>query len=147
MLQEDNVGLKTLLHVAKEENKRLKSMKMQTWEGSTNETVIRPSCDHGNFTSYGCNHDSANACTLFQANEDDLHASINQGGFLEAYSTNPSYQGQLDTYQEVDQGSQFEVEVNKPCVVPFLINANDSFEIIEQHASCIGLKLMGKMGY
>jgi hypothetical protein len=147
MLQEDNVGLKTLLHVAKEENKRLKSMKMQTWEGSTNETVIRPSCDHGKFTSYGCEHESANACTLFQENEDDLHASINQGGFLEAYSTDPSHQEQLDTSQEVDQGSRFEVEVNKPCVVPFLINVDDSFEILEQHASCIGLKLMRKMGY
>jgi hypothetical protein len=51
-------------------------MKMQIEEGSTNEMVIRPSCDHGNFTSNGCEHDSANAWTLFQANEDDLHASI-----------------------------------------------------------------------
>jgi hypothetical protein len=39
------------------------------------------------------------------------------------------------------------VEVNKPCVVPFLINADDSFQIVEQHASCIDLKLMRKMGY
>jgi hypothetical protein len=41
-----------------------------------NEIVIRPSCDYGNFINYGCEHDNANACTLFQANEDDLHASI-----------------------------------------------------------------------
>jgi hypothetical protein len=39
------------------------------------------------------------------------------------------------------------LEVNKPCIVPFLINVDDSFEILEQHASCIGLKLMRKMGY
>jgi hypothetical protein len=88
--------------------------------------------------------DSENACTLFKANEDDLHASINQGGFLEASSTDPSHQEQLDASQEVDQGSQFEVEVNKPCVVPFLINADDYFEILEQHAYCINLKLMRK---
>jgi hypothetical protein len=151
MLQAENVGLKTLLHVAEEENQRLQeqlqAMKMQTGEGSMNEMVIRPSCDHGNFTSYGCEHDSANACTLFQENEDDLHASRNQGGFLEASSTDPSHQEQLDTSQEADQESQFEVEVNKPCVVPFLINVDDSFEILEQHASCIDLKLMRKMGY
>jgi hypothetical protein len=103
--------------------------------------MIRPSCYHGDFTIYGCKNDSANACTLFQANEYDLHASINQRGFLEASSTDPSHQEQLDTSQEVDQGSQFAVEVNKPCVVPLLINANDSFEILEQNSSCIGLKL------
>jgi hypothetical protein len=39
------------------------------------------------------------------------------------------------------------MEVNKPCVVPFFINVDDSIEILEQHASCIGLKLMIKMGY
>jgi hypothetical protein len=82
MLQEENVGLKKLLHVSEEENQRLQEqlqdMKMHIEEGSTNETVIRPSCDHGNFSSYGCEHDSTNACTLFQENEDDLHASINQ---------------------------------------------------------------------
>jgi hypothetical protein len=83
----------------------------------------------------------------FQANEDDLHASIRQGGFLEAYFIDPSHREQLDTYQEAYQGSQFEVEVNKSCVVPFLINVDDYFEIIEQHSSCIGLNLMRKMGY
>jgi hypothetical protein len=95
MLQAKNVGLNTLLHVAEEENQRLQeklqAMKMQTEEGSMNETMIRPSCDHGNFIGYGCEHDSTNACTLFQANEDDLHASINQGGFLEASSIDPSH--------------------------------------------------------
>jgi hypothetical protein len=39
------------------------------------------------------------------------------------------------------------VEVNKPCIVPLLINVDDSFEILEQHASCIVLKLMIKIGY
>jgi hypothetical protein len=39
------------------------------------------------------------------------------------------------------------VEVNKRSVVPFLINVDDSFEILEQHASCISLKLMRKRGY
>lgn len=39
------------------------------------------------------------------------------------------------------------MEVNKPCVVPFLINVDDSFEILEQHVSCIILNLMRKMGY
>jgi len=106
-------------------------MKMQTGEGSTNETVIIPSCDHGNYTSYGCEHDSENACTLCQTNEDELHASRSQGGFLEASSTNSSHQEKLDTSQEVDQGSQFEVEVNKPCIFPFLINVDDYFEILE----------------
>jgi hypothetical protein len=109
MLQAENVGLKTLLHVAEEENQRLQeqlqAMKMQIGEGSTNEMVIRPSCDHGNFTSYDRKHDSANACTLFQTNEDDLHASRNQGGFLEAYSTDPFHQEQLDTSKEADQES------------------------------------------
>jgi hypothetical protein len=28
-----------------------------------------------------------------------------------------------------------------------LINFDDSFKFLEQHTSCIGLKLMGKMGY
>jgi hypothetical protein len=111
VLQVENDGLKTLLHVAEEENQilqeRLQAMKMQTKEGSTNEMVIRPSCDHGNFTNYGCEHDSANACTLFQENEDELHASRNQEGFLEASSTDPSHQEQLETSQEPDQGSQF----------------------------------------
>jgi hypothetical protein len=108
---------------------------------------MRPYCDHGNFTSYERNHDNANACTRFQTNEHELHASRNQGGFLEASSTDPSHQEQLNTSQEADQDSEFEVEENKPCVVPFLINDDDSFEILEQHASCIGLKLMRKMGY
>jgi hypothetical protein len=123
MLQTENVGLKTLLHVAEEEKQRLQeklqAIKMQREEGSMNETVIRRSCDHGNFTSYGCKHDSANACTLCQTNEDELHASRSQGGYLEASSTDPSHQEQLDTSQEADQGSQFDVEVNKPCVIPF----------------------------
>jgi hypothetical protein len=39
------------------------------------------------------------------------------------------------------------MEVNKPCVVPFLINVDDSFEILERHDSCINLNLMRKMGY
>ena len=81
MLQAENVGLKTLFHVAEEENLRLQeqlqAMKMQTEEGSTNEMVIRPSCDHGSFTNYGCEHNNADACTLLQANEDDLQASRN----------------------------------------------------------------------
>jgi len=115
-------------------------MKMQTEEGSTNEMAIRPFCDHGNFTSYGFNHDSANACTLFQASEDDIHESINQGGFLKVSSTYSSHQEQLETSGEEDQYSQFGMEVNKACVVPFLINANDSFKFLEQHASCIDLK-------
>jgi hypothetical protein len=102
-------------------------MKMQTKEGYMNDTMIRPSCDHGNFTSYESDHDSANPCTLFQTNKDDLHASINQGGFLEASSTDPSHQEQLDTSEEEYQESQSEVEVNKPCVFPFLINVDDSF--------------------
>jgi hypothetical protein len=80
-------------------------MKMQTGEGSTNEMVMRPSCDHGKFTGYESEHDSENACILFQANEDDLHASRNQGGFLEASSTDPSHQEQLDTSQEANQES------------------------------------------
>jgi hypothetical protein len=151
MLQGENVGLKTLLHVAEEENQRLQeqlqAMNMKTKEGSTNETVIRPYCNHGNFISYGCEHENENACTLCQTNEDELHASKSQGGFLEESSIDPSHQEQLDTSQEEDQGSQFEVEVNKPCVVPILINVDDSFEILEQHASCISLKLMRKMGY
>jgi hypothetical protein len=109
MLQAENAGLKTLLHVVEEENQRfqeqLQTMKMETGEGSTNATVIIPSCEHGNFTNYGCENDSANACTFFQANEDELHASRNQGGFLEAYSTNPSHHEELDTAQEVDQES------------------------------------------
>jgi hypothetical protein len=45
MLQAENVGLKTLLHVAEEENQRLQeklqSMKIHIEEESTNETVIR----------------------------------------------------------------------------------------------------------
>jgi hypothetical protein len=151
ILQAENVGLKTLLHVAEEENQRLQeqlqAMKVQTGEGSMNEMVIRPFCDHGNFTSYGFEHDSANACTLCQASEDDIQASRNQGGFLEASSTDPSHQEQLDTSQEADQESQLGMEVNKPCLVPFLINVDDSFKVLEQHTSCIDLKLMGKMGY
>jgi hypothetical protein len=122
-------------------------MKMHTREGSMNGTMIRPSCDHGNFTSYECQHDNANACTLFQANEDDLQASKNQEIFLEGSSIDPSHQEQLDTSQKEDQDPYFEMEVNKPCVVPFLINVDDSFEILEQHASCISLKLMRKLGY
>jgi hypothetical protein len=52
-------------------------MKMKSGEGSTNETVKIPLCDDGNFTSYGCEHDSENACTLIQSNEYDLHALRN----------------------------------------------------------------------
>jgi hypothetical protein len=107
MLQAENVGLKTLLHVAENQRlqEQLQSMKMQIEEGSTNEIVIRPSCDHGNFTSYGCEHDNENACTLCQTNEDELHASRRQEGFLEASSTDSSHQEQQDTSQGVDQGS------------------------------------------
>jgi hypothetical protein len=140
-----------LFHVTEEENQKLQeqlqAMKMKTGEGCTNETVIRPFFDHGNFTSYGFEHDNANACTLFQSSKYDIQASRNQGGFLEASSIDPSHQEQLDTPQEADQESQFEMEVNKPCVVHFLINVNDSFKVLEQHSSCISLKLMGKMGY
>jgi hypothetical protein len=61
--------LKTLLQVAEEENQRLQeklqAMKMQTGEDSMNEMVVRPFCDHGNFTSYGFKHDNANSCTHF----------------------------------------------------------------------------------
>jgi hypothetical protein len=39
------------------------------------------------------------------------------------------------------------MEVNKLCVVPFLINVDDSFKFLEQNSSCINLKLMGKIGY
>jgi hypothetical protein len=69
MLQAENFGLKTLLHVAEEENQRLQeqlqAMNIQTGEGSMNGMVIRTYCEHGNFTSYGREHDNANACTLF----------------------------------------------------------------------------------
>jgi hypothetical protein len=112
-----------------------------------NEMVIRPFCDHGNFTSYGFEHDSANACTLCQESEDDIHASRNQGGFLEASSTDPSHQEQLDTSQEADQEFHLGMEVKKSCLVPFLINVDDSFKVLEQHTSCIGLKMMRMMGY
>jgi hypothetical protein len=109
MLQEENVGLNTLFHVAEEENQRLQeqlqAMNMQIGEGSMNKMVIRPYRDHGNFTKYECEHDNANACTLCEANEDDLQASRNQGGFLEASSTDPSHQEQLETSQEADQKS------------------------------------------
>jgi hypothetical protein len=147
ILQAENVGLKTLLHVAEEENQRLQAMKVQTWEGSTNDIMIRTFCDHGNLTNYAFEHDRENACPLFQASEDDIQASRNQGGFLEASSTDPSHRGQLDTSREANQESHFGMEINKPCVVPFLINVDDSFKILEQHSSCIDLKLMGKMGY
>jgi hypothetical protein len=96
ILQVENARLKTLLHVLEEENQRfqknLQAMKVQTREGSTNETVIRPFCDHGNSTSYGLEHDSANVFTLCQAYEDDIQAYKNQGGFLEASSTDSSHQ-------------------------------------------------------
>jgi hypothetical protein len=65
MLQAENPGLKTLLHVSKEENQRLQAMKMQIGEGSMNEMVMRPYCDHGNFTSNEREHESENACTVF----------------------------------------------------------------------------------
>jgi hypothetical protein len=151
ILQAENVGLKTSLHIVEEDNQmlqeKLQSMKMQAREGYMNETVIRPFCDHGNFTNYGFEHDNENACTLCQVSEDDIQSYRNQRGFLEASSTGPSHQEQLGTSREADQESQFGMEVNKSCEVPFLINVDDSFKFLEQHASCIGLKLMGKMGY
>jgi hypothetical protein len=122
-------------------------VKVQTKEGSMNETVKRPFCDHGNFTIYGFENDNANAYTLFQESEDDIQTSRNQGGFLGASSTDPSHQEQLDTSPEVDQESHLGMEVNKQCLVPFLINVDESFKFFEQHTSCINLKMMGKMEY
>ena len=109
MLEAHNVGLKTLLLVAEEENQRLQenlqAMKMQIGEGSMTETVIIPFCDHGSFTNYQCKHESENGCTLLLENEDYLHVARNQGGFLEASSSDPPHQEQLDTSQKVDQES------------------------------------------
>jgi hypothetical protein len=39
------------------------------------------------------------------------------------------------------------MQVKKPCLVPFLINVDDSFKVLEQHTSCISLKMMRMMGY
>jgi hypothetical protein len=107
ILQVENSRLKKLLNVAEEDNQRLQeqlqSMKVKIRESSMNETMIIPFFDHGKFTSYGFEHDSANACTLCQASEDDIKTSKTQGGFLEALSTDPSHQEQLDKSQEADQ--------------------------------------------
>jgi hypothetical protein len=111
ILQTKNVGLKTLLQAAEEENQmlrlQLQAMKVQAGEGSMSGEVKRPSCGHGGYTGYGSDHDNVDGCVYFQMIEDVIQAPGNQGGFLEASSTAPSHQEeQLGTFQEEDQESQ-----------------------------------------